>query len=78
MTDDLAARGQAFRALHHGPDIFVMPCAWDFASAMQFEAAASRAVFALVADACRELQQHRTFSFTPCATPEDDVNVFFR
>lgn len=36
-----------------------------------------RAVFALIDDACRELLDQRTFSFTDRAKPEDDVNAFF-
>lgn len=46
MTDleQLAARAQAFRDLHTGPDMLVMANAWDAASARRFEAAGFPAI----------------------------------
>lgn len=37
--DQLVAKTRAFRDLHAGPDMLVMPNAWDAASAQRFEAA---------------------------------------
>ncbi len=44
MSNALADRANAFRELHESPGIFVMPCAWDIASARQFEAAGFHAI----------------------------------
>lgn len=42
--DQLAAKAEAFRALHAGPDMLVMPNAWDAASAQRIEAASFPAI----------------------------------
>ncbi len=44
MTNDLMEKGRKFRALHEGPDIFVMPNAWDAGSAMLLAAAGCQAI----------------------------------
>lgn len=44
MPSALTERANTFRALHEAPGVFVMPCAWDIASARQFEAAGFAAV----------------------------------
>lgn len=44
MSNALADRANAFRELHKSPGVFVMPCAWDIASARQFEAAGFGAI----------------------------------
>src|SRR5437879_9645925 len=40
----LAAKATRFREMHHGPEILVLPNAWDAASARVFEAARYPAV----------------------------------
>jgi 2-methylisocitrate lyase-like PEP mutase family enzyme len=46
MTDrtSLAAKANLFRELHHGPEMLVLPNAWDVASAKIVEAAGFRAI----------------------------------
>ncbi|MEM7337190.1 MAG: isocitrate lyase/phosphoenolpyruvate mutase family protein [Actinomycetota bacterium] len=44
MREHQIAAGAAFRALHDGPGIFVLPCAWNVASARLFEAAGFAAI----------------------------------
>ena len=36
-TDTQAARAQQFRALHQGPELFLLPNPWDAGSARLFE-----------------------------------------
>jgi 2-methylisocitrate lyase-like PEP mutase family enzyme len=43
-TDRQAAKAHAFRALHHGPKMLVLPNAWDVASARIFEDAGAAAI----------------------------------
>lgn len=42
--DQLAAKTEAFRAMHNGPEMLVMPNAWDAASAQHIEAAGFPAI----------------------------------
>ena len=42
--DDLAAKAAVLRNLHHGPDVLLLPNAWDVASARIFEEAGFDAV----------------------------------
>src|SRR5215472_848215 len=39
-----SAKAEAFRALHHGPKILILPNAWDVSSARIFEEAGARAI----------------------------------
>ena len=72
------AKAEALRELHKGPEILILPNAWDVGSArVSIGSSLARAAYGLMKRAAEELLGPGTFDFTKDAVPFADINRMF-